>query len=370
MEKRTNNLLKKKIDTLIYEALKKRVFTACSVGFIFNNNNTLEGDIFSYGYAGEVGRTFPVSEETIFDLASLTKPLVTSLSLLTLLEEGKLHLDDTIQKFFGTIPPDKKKITLFQLLTHSSGLPAHRPYYKKLMDYSLTERMERLTDWILAENLIFQPGTANLYSDLGFILLGRIIEAVSGDPLDEYWHKKIIKPLALEKGLFFANKLKKGSAVCAATGVCAWSKKTLCGTVHDDNCRALGGVAGHAGLFGTPKAVLSMCENIVLEFRGERQHPSYSSENLRKVFGNKHGTWSFGFDTPTSGCSSSGKYFSDLTVGHLGFTGTSFWIDLQCDIAVVFLTNRVFCGESPAPIRMLRPLLHDSIMEIIKKKSG
>jgi CubicO group peptidase (beta-lactamase class C family) len=370
MEKRSSNLLKKKIDKLIYEALKKQVFTACSVGFMFNNDNALEGDIFSYGYAGEVGRTFPVNEETIFDLASLTKPLVTSLSLLALLEEGKLNLDDTLQKFFETIPPDKKEITLFHLLTHSSGLPAHRPYYKKLVDFLPTERMERLIDWILAENISFQPGTANLYSDLGFILLGRIIEVVSGESLDEYWQKKIIKPLALEKGLFFANKLKKGSAVYAATGVCDWSNNTLCGTVHDDNCRALGGVAGHAGLFGTAKAVLSLCENIVLQFRGERQHPSYSSENLRKVFGNKHGSWMFGFDTPTSGCSSSGKHFSDLTVGHLGFTGTSFWIDLQYDIAIVFLTNRVICGESLTPIRMLRPLLHDSIMEFIKKKSG
>jgi CubicO group peptidase (beta-lactamase class C family) len=371
MEKRSYNLLKKKIDKLICEALKKQVFTACSVGFMFKSENTLEGNIFSYGYTGEAGRTIPVNEETIFDLASLTKPLVTSLSLLALLEEGKLHLDDTLQKFSETILPDKKEITLFHLLTHSSGLPAHRPYYKKLVDFSPTERMERLTDWILAENLIFQPGTANLYSDLGFILLGRIIETVSGEPLDEYWQTKIIRPLALEKGLFFANKLTKGSAVYAATGgVCDWSKKTLSGTVHDDNCRALGGVAGHAGLFGTAKAVLSLCENIMLQFRGERQHPSYSSENLRKVFVNKHGTWMFGFDTPTTGCSSSGKYFSEMTVGHLGFTGTSFWIDLQYDIAIVFLTNRVICGESLTPIRTLRPLLHDCIMEFIKKKSG
>ena len=103
-----------------------------------------------------------------------------------------------------------EKIRLFQLLNHTSGLPAHRPYYKKLVAFPLAERMDIIVDWILAEKLLFQPGTDNLYSDLGFILLGRIIEKVSGEPLDEFWHKKIIKPLDLDKGLYFASKRKKG----------------------------------------------------------------------------------------------------------------------------------------------------------------
>jgi CubicO group peptidase (beta-lactamase class C family) len=370
MEKRPDDILRKKIDKLLGKALKNHVFTACSVGFFIKKENATEGDILNYGSAGEGQSIFPVDDETVFDLASLTKPLVTSLSVLALLEEGKLNIEDRLPKFFDTSSTGKQNITLLHLLTHSSGLPAHRPYYKKLVDLSHKERMDRLIDWILDENLLFKPGAENLYSDLGFILLGRIIEKVSGESLDEYWERKITTPLGLDKELFFASKRKTAPSVCAVTGVCGWSKLGLCGKVHDDNCRALGGVTGHAGLFGSAKSVLTLCENIMLQFQGERQHPSYSSENFRNVFSTKQGPWRFGFDTPTGGLSSSGKYFSNLTVGHLGFTGTSFWIDLQRGIAIVFLTNRVICGEALTPIKRLRPLLHDTIMEFLIKKSG
>ncbi|MCP4337327.1 MAG: beta-lactamase family protein [Desulfobulbaceae bacterium] len=368
MEKRPYNLLKKNIDKLMEEALKKQVFTACSVGILIKEEKAMAGNIFNYGFAGENQEILPVDERTVFDLASLTKPLVTSLCVLVLMQEGKLDIDDTLDKFFNTGSSGHKNVTLIHLLTHSSGLPAHRPYYKKLVDFPGAERMELLIDWILTENLLFQPGIDNLYSDLGFILLGRIIEKVSGVKLDEYWRRKIIFPLDLEKGLFFASKRQKGTEVCVNTGKCSWSKIRLCGTVNDDNCRALGGVAGHAGLFGSAEALLSLCENIMLEFKGERQHPSYSSENLRKVLSNKQGPWRFGFDTPTGAFSSSGKHFSEMTVGHLGFTGTSFWIDLQRGIAIVLLTNRVLCGESLTTIKRLRPRIHDTIMEYLIKK--
>ena len=370
MEMRNDKILKKNIDKLIGEALKNHVFSACSIGFLVAYKNNTKRDVLSYGVAGEIQASSPVDEQTFFDLASLTKPLVTALCLLVLLDEGKLHLEDRLDKFFKTTPPAKSKITLYNLVTHSSGLPAHRPYYQDLVDLSLNERMDRVIEWILGENIYFQPGTGNLYSDLGFILLGKIIEKVSGESLNGYWTRKILEPLDLEKGLFFAGKQKKGSEVYAATGVCSWSKKRLYGVVHDDNCRALGGVAGHAGLFGTAHAVLSLAENIILQFWGDRQHPAYRSETLRKVLGNKKGPWAFGFDTPTPGLSSSGKYFSDMSFGHLGFTGTSFWVDLHRRSAIVFLTNRVFCGDAGDGIKKIRPLLHDAIMEAIIKKSG
>ena len=365
MEIRPYNLLKKNIDVLMGEALKNQVFTASSVGILMKENKAMVGNIFNYGFAGENKEIFPVDKRTVFDLASLTKPLVTSLCVLALMQEGKLDIDDKLDKFFKTTSSGLNNVKLLHLLTHSSGLPAHRLYYKKLVDFPEAERMELLIDWILTENLSFQPGIDNLYSDLGFILLGRIIEKLSGETLDQYWRRKIILPLDLDKGLFFANKRQKGTEVCVNTGTCSWSKIRLCGTVNDDNCRALGGVAGHAGLFGSAEALLSLCENIMLQFKGERQHPSYSSENLRKVLSNKQGSWRFGFDTPTGTLSSSGKHFSEMTVGHLGFTGTSFWIDLQRGIVVVLLTNRVLCGESLISIKRLRPCIHDTIMEYL-----
>lgn len=372
MEKRDPDLLKNNIDKMLEEAIKNQVFTACSVGFFVNNAQGRARYIFNYGYAEGVKGCFPVTQETVFDLASLTKPLVTSLCLLALMEEKKLGVADTLDKFITTAPVDKSKITILHLLTHSSGLPAHRPYYQELVKHPDHKRMERLIAWILAEKLVFDPGTAHLYSDLGFILLGIIIEKISGESLDEYWKKKIIKPLqhiGLEKGLFFPEKQKSATTVYAGTGVCEWSKKRLSGLVHDDNCRALGGVAGHAGLFGNSDALLSLCEIIALQFRGEYQHPSFCNEKIKKPLGEKKGSWIFGFDTPTAGTSSSGHFFSEMTIGHLGFTGTSFWIDLQRGIGIVLLTNRVACGETTAPIKKLRPLLHDLIMQFLIKKS-
>ncbi len=370
MEKRTADHRHEKIDMLLGYALKKQVFSACSIGYFRITKNGREGDILHYGRSGEGRHTFPVDDQTVFDLASLTKPLVVSLSMLALIEEKKVILDERIDKFFKIHVPGHAKITLFHLLNHCSGLPAHRPFYKKMMSVSCIKKRKHLTDWILDEELLYDPGTANIYSDLGFMLLGMIIEKISGDSLDEYWRKKIVLPLGLDKDLFFASTQKKRTRVYAATGVCDWSKKRLYGEVHDDNCRALGGVAGHAGLFGTAKAVVALCENIVLQYQGRQHHPSYSSQILRKALDDKKGNWIFGFDTPSDILSSSGRYFSNQSIGHLGFTGTSFWIDLQRAIGIVFLTNRVLSGDDLAAIKKLRPLLHDIIMEDLIKKSG
>jgi CubicO group peptidase (beta-lactamase class C family) len=370
MKKWSHNLLKKKIDIITDEALKNHVFSACSIGLSINNQNEKEEYIFNYGCVGEESGSSPVDDRTFFDLASLTKPLVTSLSLLSLLEEGKLHTEDKLSNFFDVHSPDKSKISIFHLLTHSSGLPAHRPYFLRLLNVPQSQRMENAVNWILSENLSFQPGTKNLYSDLGFILLGRIIEKISGESLDRYWSKKILYPLGLDKFLFFANKQFERIPSFAATGTCEWSNRKLSGIVHDDNCRALGGVAGHAGIFGTTRAILALCDYIVIQFRGDKQHPSYLLGRKQKILSTKYGNWIFGFDTPTPGGSSSGKYFSNQSIGHLGFTGTSFWIDIQRGITIVLLTNRVFCGESLVPIKVFRPLLHDTIMKAIIEKSG
>ena len=370
MEKRTNYIGYEKLDKLLSDAMKKNVFSACSVGYCKINKQVMEGELLHYGWAGAEKSRSVVDDNTVFDLASLTKPLVTSLSMLALIEEKRIHINENMANFFTARVPCQSKITLLHLLNHSSGLPAHRPYYKKLMSLSFTERMDFLVAWIMEENLLFTPGTEHIYSDLGFMLLGRIIEKVSGESLDEYWRRKIVLPLSLEKDLFFAGKQKIGSRVYVPTGKCVWSKTRLCGEVHDDNCRALGGVAGHAGLFGTAEAVLALCENIVLQYLGRRDHPSYSTHTLQSALKEKQGAWRFGFDTPSAAKSSSGRYFSELSIGHLGFTGTSFWIDLPRGIAVVFLTNRVLGGADLNPIKKLRPLVHDTIMKDLIKKSG
>ena len=370
MEKRNADIGHEKLDMLLLDAIKKNVFSACSVGYFKINKKVAEGDILHYGWAGAGKSISLVDDNTVFDLASLTKPLVVSLSMLALIEEKRIHVNENMDHFLKVRNPCQSNITLLHLLTHSSGLPAHRPFYKKLTSLAFTERMNSLIAWIMEENLLFTPGTENIYSDLGFMLLGRIIEKITGESLDEYWRRKIILPLALENDLFFASNQKTGSRVYALTGECDWSKTRLYGVVHDDNCRALGGVAGHAGLFGSAKAVLALCENIVLQYMGTQDHPSYSAHTMRSALNEKKGTWRFGFDTPSVTMSSSGRYFSELTIGHLGFTGTSFWIDLQRGIAVVFLTNRVLGGEDLIPIKKIRPLVHNTLMKELIKKSG
>lgn len=370
MKKWSRKDLKKKLDILTSEVMEKHVFSACSIGLSISNQNEKEEYIFNYGCLGEEYGRKPVDDETFFDLASLTKPLVTSLSLISLLKEEKLHVEDKLSDYFDFNSPDKTQISIFHLLTHSSGLPAHRPYFLKLQKVTQNQRMEKVIEWILSEKLSFQPGTNNLYSDLGFILLGKIIEKITGESLDQYWTKKVLRPLDLDNVLFFGNKQFERTPLFAETGTCPWSNKKLCGTVHDDNCRALGGVAGHAGVFGSTRGVLALCDNIEKQFGRDKQSQDYDPAYKRKILSSKYGNWIFGFDTPTTGISSSGKYFSKQSIGHLGFTGTSFWIDVERGISIVLLTNRVVYADSLIPIKIFRPLLHDTIMEAIITKPG
>ena len=365
MERDSCRDIYRKLDLLINKTIKNSVFTACSIGFSMMNQRGVFRDIYSWGKTdfGSYGKK--AVKTTFFDMASLTKPIVTALCIVALIEEEKISLDDTLSCCLGVACPfDKIKIKIVHLLSHSSGLPAHKPYYIKLINYPLAKRNEKIIEWILKEKLCCEPGEKAVYSDLGYILLGYVIEKISGQNLDSYWKRKIIEPLKLEKSLFFLNETNLTQNEYVVTGNCAWSKVKLCGVVHDDNCRSLGGVAGHAGLFGSAEGLLSLCEHLIEQFKGRKKHPSYSSSSLMRFSEKREGSsWALGFDTPTPGLSSSGNYFSQKSIGHLGFTGTSFWIDLQRDIAVIMLTNRVSCGENVEKIRELRPVVHDIIME-------
>ncbi len=332
-------------------------------------NMQVSGETYHYGRTGDKEKNTLIGEQTAFDLASLTKPLVTTMAILSLLEKGEIRLEDSLGMFFRETGPALKNIQIAHLLNHSSGLPAHQPYFIKLLQISKEKRMDHLRAWILSETLSAQPGKNCLYSDLGFILLGWIIEKISRESLDIYWEKNILHPMNLDGELFF-NSRSSTSRQFTMTGTCPWSKRKLCGTVHDDNCRVLGGVSGHAGLFGTMNGVLSFVEQLLLQYKGIQQHPAYGQVRLKKIFEKQRqsSSWALGFDTPSKGFSSSGRYFSERSVGHLGFTGTSFWLDLKNECAVVLLTNRVLYGPDMGAIRKLRPLVHNTIMEYILKK--
>lgn len=368
MEKRSKRNLLEELTKIISESLKNNVFSGCSIGYLNFEKDKAYQHTHHFGCTDRHEEGRRVDKATIYDLASLTKPLVTALSVMTLVEKGKLRLEDELGKYFNDIRSEIGMIRLSMLLSHSSGLPAHKPYYKVLSECQQSDRNEAIVRLICSENLVFQPGSNTLYSDLGFILLGCLLEKITKKSLADFWQEEIAQPMGLQKKLFFPGPGGLGSEVYAVTGVCNWSGKRLCGIVHDDNCRMLGGVAGHAGLFGTASGVLSLLENLLLQYRGIKKHPAYGADILREFLTKRSGsTWTYGFDTPSLGTSSSGRLFSTTTVGHLGFTGTSFWLDIAKGLAIVLLTNRVLMGDDPSPIRRLRPLLHDTIMKYLTK---
>jgi CubicO group peptidase (beta-lactamase class C family) len=311
-------------------------------------------------------------KKTYYDLASLTKPFATALSIIALVGEGLISLNGKITEYLPQgLPEDKREITIAQLLNHSSGLPAHRPYFMHLVNLPVAARKAELRRLICSEKLLAKPGTAAIYSDFGYLLLGLIIEGVTGVGLEQYFKEQIVEPLGLAKGIFFnpPGRPRKARETYVPTEDCPWRGKVLQGEVSDENCWVLGGVAGHAGLFGNLEAVLGLTCAILEIWQGRRVHPNLRRADLTffleaqsQVAGS---TWALGFDRPTPGSSSSGRYLSPRSVGHLGFTGTSFWIDPDKGLVVVLLTNRVHPSRDNILIREFRPLFHDRVVELL-----
>lgn len=370
MDAELNGQMKNILDSIVNKNIKNNVFTACSVGVIERNKDSFDTFTYHYGKSGMSGKEKLVDNATVYDLASLTKPLVTSLSLLALVEEGKLNLSEPVSSFFDFSGNIGKRIKVIHLLEHTSGLPAHREYYKRYLHLTEDERSLAIVSSIGKEDLIFEPGSGELYSDLGYILLGKIVEKITGKNLDLYWTQTILGPLKLNNGLFFTHNEPMKEKVFGVTGRCQWSNKELSGVVNDDNCRIIGGVAGHAGLFGTADALVQLSTTLIQMYNGSYAHPAISFELMREALQEKRGRWVLGFDTPSRPTSSSGRYFSNTTIGHLGFTGTSFWLDCKEVRGVVLLTNRVLCGEDLTGIQKFRPTVHDTIQKILTDRKN
>ncbi len=361
--------LEKPLETLFEKGLAKGVFTAAACA-IFTERGDRPGRLIkTWGRTRKGKKGENVTPYTIFDLASLTKPLCTTLSILCLIDQGVLDWSDSLDKLLKTdIETGKRNIRLDQLLSHSSGLKPYRPYFTDFAPEIKKDNKKKLIKALLKEPLAYEPGSECRYSDLGFMLLGEVVERLSGRQLDSFFNEKIIKPLKIEEALFFnalnRNKNKKTEKF-AATEKCPWRGRVIQGEVHDEHAWLMGGVAGHAGLFGTIKAVLLMTEKILCQWRNQENFPAYSTTTLQKALKKKYSdqTWCMGFDTPTPGGSSGGKYISPRSVGHLGYTGTSFWIDPERDLIMILLTNRVYPTRKNEQIRMFRPLFHDTVIE-------
>jgi len=330
--------------------------------------------IQTYGYT-DYSEEKKVDEKTVYDLASLTKPLATTLSILVLLKEGRIQISDLVSDILSlTEKSFLFGISVKDILCHSSGLHAHKPYYLELVKLPEEKRKEVLLGLLADEPQAYQPGSTSVYSDLGFMLLGLMVEKISGQELPLFFREKIAEPMGIAEKIFYCKagpeeneaKEEKRKRDHAPTEHCHFRKRNLCGEVSDENAHALGGVAGHAGLFGTIDAVLEMGVHLLDQWQGREEPPNYLASDLRRFLIRQEipgSTWALGFDTPSSTGSSGGKYLAPTSVGHLGFTGTSLWIDPTRELVMVLLSNRVHPSRDNNRIKQFRPLFHDTVIE-------
>ena len=324
----------------------------------------------AYGAAAWVPERRAMGRDTLFDIASLTKVMATTQLMLGAHSEEVLHLDDPLRRFYPDAPQEVSAVTLRQLLSHSGGFAAWLPLYTQLgRDGTARQRRREAAARILRQPLAYRPGHASVYSDLGFMVLGDILETCYEQPLDKLFVQRVARPLKLDgvayRPLESACGTKGSVSDIAATERCEWRGRVLSGEVHDDNAWAMGGVAAHAGLFATAAAVWEFTHAMLEAAAGRLDWlpPALLRESWQRQSSPAGTTRALGWDTPTPGRSSSGSFFSHSTIGHLGFTGCSLWIDLERQVSLILCTNRVHPSRQSDRIAQLRPQVHDIVMQ-------
>ncbi len=341
---------------LFRRALEQRLFTGAALVVMSGESMVLQNQWGTLAGAG----TPEITRASLFDLASLTKVVATTPCWVVLASEKRGILEEPICTWFKDCPEDKAHITPRMLLAHSSGLPAWRPYY--LRTPACASRSDFTGSNILAESLAYAPGNGTLYSDLGFMLLGFILERETGIELESYFRNRISQPLGLSEDLLFhPGERERERTAHTRPGEPP-------GMVNDLNARALGGAAGHAGLFGSADAVAGVADRILSSLISDS---GLFDRRVLQAFSRRAGfvsssTRALGFDTPSEEGSASGSFFSRNSLGHTGFTGTSVWMDPTKPVIAVLLTNRVFMGESDFRIKEFRPAVHDAFMKALR----
>ncbi|MGC2194288.1 MAG: serine hydrolase domain-containing protein [Terriglobales bacterium] len=345
---------------ILDDAIAARAFPGASVAL------THEGKLVALRTFGrftyDPGSPKP-SPRTLFDLASLTKVIATTPMAMILYQRGLLDLDLPVISMVGEFSgedPRRDEVTLRMLLAHSSGLPA----YEKLFLRAHTR--EQLLAAAFSTPLAHDPGAHAEYSDIGFIVLGVALERLADESLDRFCQREIFGPIGMTHTTFNpAPELRPTIPPTADDR--AFRHRIIQGEVQDENASVLGGTAGHAGIFSTADDVATFAHTIL---RGG--DPIVRSETLSLFTARElspEGTYrALGWDTP-SDPSQSGQYFSTRSFGHLGYTGTSLWIDPERELSVTLLTNRTWPDSSNQAIKQIRPCFHDAIMEALKLKT-
>jgi beta-N-acetylhexosaminidase len=342
-------------------------------------NNAYPGAVLAVGYKGELAvhavgkftrdpKAKPMKTDTLFDVASMTKVIVTTSLTMMLVEQNKLDLDAPVQKYLPEFaaaaksdpnPDWRSRITVRNLMLHDSGLPAHRDFFLQAKGYDAVVKL------VMAEPLVHEPGTQVEYSDLGLILEGEIVHRLYGETLDKLAPEKIFKPLGMKNSLFNPPKSMRGRIAPTEVDK-SYRKKLMWGEVHDENAWAMGGVAGHAGLFTTAGDIAIFAQMMlnggIYGHTRLIQTATIDQFTTRHTIGNS--MRAIGWDVPTS-VFTSGHYFDDTSYGHTGFTGTSIWVDPKRELFVIMLTNRVNPTRDNEKIREARPAVHDAIFHAL-----
>jgi CubicO group peptidase (beta-lactamase class C family) len=349
---------------VLERAIAARAFPGCSLGVTFRGELVAQKAIGRFTYDP---RSMEVTTSHIFDLASVTKVVATTAMAMILYERGLLDLEAPVSaivpEFVELSEGDddrRRQVTLRMLLAHNSGLPA----YDRLFLRATTR--EDLLRAAFATPLTAVPGARAEYSDIGFIILGVVLERLSDETLDSSCQREVFGPLGMSQTTFNPAKTLKDSIPPTADDR-TFRHRIIQGEVQDENASVLGGVAGHAGLFSTAEdlaifahAMLNgghlILRSSTIEFFSRRESaPAGTSRAL-------------GWDTPSTP-SQSGKYFSPRSFGHLGYTGTSLWIDPEQQISVTLLTNRTWPDCQNDAIKQVRPAFHDAVIEVLGKRA-
>lgn len=356
---------------LLQQAVRDHVFPGCAFSILVSDTERSPWQaVDAVGQFTYEIDSPSVQSSTIFDLASLTKVLAATPAAMLLCDRGLLSLDVPVVEWlpaFAAGSQDKRrlKVTVRMLLDHSSGLPG----YVRL--FELHASRDALIAAALREPLTADPGTRAEYSDIGFIVLGHLIEAIAGERLDSYCRREIFAPLEMAKTVFCPEESLRAS-IPPTEDDRSFRHRIIQGEVHDENASIMGGVSGHAGLFSDATDPLRLAACMLaggLTPAGKRLFSAQTIAQFAQVAKQPPVTSrALGWDTP-SAQSSSGTIFSAHSIGHLGFTGTSLWIDLDARLAIVLLTNRTWPDRSNQAIRTLRPRFHDVLRQEITIES-
>jgi len=348
------------VDDIVQNAIQDSTFPG-AVLLIAQNGKVLHKKAFGHLIYDPTSE--PVQTNTIYDLASVTKVIATTTATMLCFDKGLFKLDDKVAKYLPKFAVQgKRNVTIRNLLLHNSGLPPFKRFYLTCKNSN-----EVLAD-IFNTKLNYEPGAKTVYSDLGIITLGKIIEKITKKTLDKFCSEEIFQPLGMTETFF--NPAKEFISRCAPTeNDTYWRHRQLIGEVHDEASSMLGGVAGHAGLFSTADDLSKLLQMLLQ--KGMYQGKQFILPSTVELFIKKQSEQSsrgLGWDTKDGeGFSSAGDLLSNLSYGHTGYTGTSVWTDPTRKLFVILLTNRVYPTRENIKLIKLRPVIHDAIIRVLEK---